>query len=117
MQGNGPLRLWTNYFTMAANANLQPFTFTTLDDYRTRHLRTIFVGLATAGISIALYASGQEFSVIDLSRFAAGDSPLHVEFDVQAKIQLSIALQDLAGAAHTNVPVIIGYTVDPNSGP
>lgn len=105
-------RLWTNYFTTAANANEQSFTFVTNDDYRTRHIKTIFVGLATSGVQLGLYVSGQEYSTIDLTRFAAGDAVLHVDIDVPAKLQLTVSLKNIAGAALTNVPVVIGYTVD-----
>lgn len=105
-------RLWTNYFTTAANANEQSFTFVTNDDYRTRHIKTIFVGLATSGVQLGLYVSGQEYSTIDLTRFAAGDAVLHVDIDIPARLQLTISLKNLAGTALTNVPVVIGYTVD-----
>lgn len=113
----GKKRLWTNYVTIAASTSNQIFTFTTLDDYRVRHVESVFVGLATSGIQLSLYTMGQEFSTIDLTRFAAGDAVLHVEFDIPAKLQLSIGLQDLSGAGATNVPVVLGYTVDPGSGP
>jgi hypothetical protein len=114
---NFPRRLWTNYFTTLANANPQQFTFVTNDDYRDRYIETIFVGLATAGMSIALFVTGQDYSVIDLSRFAAGDAVLHVDIKIPAKLQATVVLQDIAGAAHANVPVIIGYRVDPTTGP
>ena len=102
---------------MVATPNAQAFIFTTNDDYRDRYIKTLFVGLATPGISVALYITGQEYSVVDLTRFAAGDSILEMEFKAPAKLQLQVQLTDLAGAAHANVPVVIGYTVDPTSGP
>lgn len=113
----GKKRLWTNYFTTAANATEQQFTFSTLDDYRTRHIESVFVGLDTAGVQLSLYTQGQEYSTIDLSRFSAGDAVLHIEFDLLPKLQLTIGLKNLAGATLTNVPVTIGYTVDPGTGP
>lgn len=110
-------RIWTNYFTTLANSQQQLFTFTTNDDYRDRYVYSVFVGLATAGISIALFTMGQEYSLVDLTRFAAGDAVLAVEFKVPAKLQVTIGLQDVAGAAHTNVPVVLGYAIDPTQGP
>lgn len=110
-------RLWTNYLTTAANANEQLFTFTTNDDYRTRHLETLFVGIATSGVQVGIYVSGQEYSTVDATRFAAGDAILQLDVDIPAKLQLTISLKNLAGAALTNVPVTIGYTVDPGTGP
>lgn len=112
-----PKRLWTNYFTTLANASEQLFTFTTLDDYRTRYVESIFVGLATAAIQLGLYTTGQEYSVIDLSRFAAGDAVLHVQFTLQPKLQLTVGIKDLGGSAHTNVPVVLGYRVNTSEGP
>lgn len=117
MAMRGSKRLWTNYFTTAANATEQLFTFSTQDDYRVRHVESIFVGLATAATQLSLYTMGQEFSTIDLTRFAAGDAVLHVEFDIPAKLQLTIGLKSLGGSALTNVPVVLGYTVDAGTGP
>lgn len=112
-----PFRLWTNYITTAANANMQLFTFVTNDDYRDRFIETIFVGLATSGIAIALYTTGQEYSIVDFTRFGLGDPVLDVDMLVKAKLSLTVGIQDLAGAAHTNIPVVIGYRVNPNDGP
>lgn len=114
---NAPLRVWTNYFTTLANANQQTFTFSTPDDYRDRWIESIFLGIATAGVNVQLQITGQEYSMIDTTRFAAGDAVLKTEFKAPAKMQLQILLQDIAGAAHVNVPVVIGYRVDPNAGP
>lgn len=110
-------RLWTNYLTTAANANEQIFDFPTNDDYRARHVKSIFVGIAVAGVSVTLYTSGQEYTKVDTTRFAAGDAVLHVEFDAQPKLLIRVGLQDIAGGAHVNVPVVIGYEVDAGSGP
>lgn len=112
-----PKRLWTNYFTTAANATAQQFTFTTNDDYRDRYVDTLFLGIATSGVSIALFVTGQEYSIVDATRFAAGDAILRVQMKVPAKLQLTVQLQNIAGAALTNVPVVVGYYVDPNTGP
>lgn len=110
-------RLGLNYITTAANANEQFFPFPTNDDYRARHIKTVFVGLATSGVQIALYVTGQLFSAMDLTRFAAGDAILEVDIDVPAKQTITVSLKNIAGAALTNVPVVLGYEVDPNSGP
>lgn len=110
-------RLWTNYYTTAANANEQLFDFLTEDDYRTRHVKSVFVGISTSGVALTLYSQGQEYSKIDCTRFAAGDAVLHVEFDLPAKMTLKIGLQNKAGAALTNVPIILGYETDAGSGP
>jgi hypothetical protein len=109
--------LWTNYVTTAANATEQQFQFTSEDDFRDRYIETIFVGLATAGVQLGLYTSGQEYSTIDLTRFAAGDAVLYVDFVVKARLYLTVSIKDLAGAAHTNIPIVIGYRVDPAVGP
>ena len=114
---NSNKRLWVNYFTTLANANEQQFTFTTVDDYRDRYVDTLFVGISTAGVQISLYVQGQEYVTVDATRFAAGDAILKTEIKVPAKMNLTVGIKNLAGAALTNVPVVIGYYPDPNSGP
>lgn len=110
-------RLWTNYNTSQANATEQLFTFTTPDDYRTRHVKSIFCSVNSAGVQISIYAAGQEYSTVDASRFAAGDAILELEFDLPAKIQPTIGIKDLGSSAHTNFAITIGYEVDAGSGP
>lgn len=105
-------RYWTGYFTTAANGSMQTFTMTTEDDYRVRHLKAVYCGIQVSGVAIACYTSGQEYSLIDTTRFAAGNEPVRVEFDVQPRLQLSVGIQDLSGTARTNIPVVIEYEVD-----
>lgn len=105
-------RHWTNYITTANNTGLQQFAFPTEDDYRVRHVKSVYSGLQVTGFSIALYTSGQEFSVIDTTRFAAGNIPVELEFDAMERIQLYVGTQDLAGLVRTNVPIVIAYEVD-----
>lgn len=106
------LRLATNYFTTAANANTQLFTFVSNDDNKMRHLKSIFVGLTTSGIRVGLYLNGRVYTEVDLTRFAAGDPVVRLELDIPPQSTFQIGLTDLAGAAHTSVPVVIGYSVD-----
>lgn len=110
-------RQWTNYFTTAANGNEQLFNFVTEDDYRVRHVKHAFAGIATAGVAITFYTTGQEYSKVDCTRFAAGDDPLNLEFDAQPQQVIVVGITNLAGAALTNVPIIIGYEVDAGTGP
>lgn len=111
------LRYATAYITTAANASEQSFTVTTLDDYRVRHIKVVYMGISTSGVQLGLYTAGQWYSYIDGTRFANGNQPLPVEFDVQPKIQLTVSLKNLAGAALTSVPIVVGYEVDPGTGP
>lgn len=104
-------RHWTNYQTTAANASEQVADFTTPDDYRGYVLEDIFVGIATAGVEITLYASGQLFSSVDATRFAAGDQVLKIDEAIPAKVPLRVGIKDIGGSAHTNVPITIGISV------
>jgi hypothetical protein len=42
---------------------------------------------------------------------------LHVEFDMPAKLQLTIGIKNLAAGVLTNVPIVLGYETDPGTGP
>lgn len=114
---NWPRRAATNYVTTAANATEQPFTITTIDDYRDRLVRTVYVGIATAGVTVRLYVQGQKYAEYDCTRFASGNEPVVLEVGVPSKLNIVVSLQNLAGAALTNVPIIIGYAPDPSNGP
>lgn len=104
-------RHWTQYLTTAANTSEQVFDFTTPDDYRGYTLEDIFIGIDTAGVLITLYASGQLFSSVDSTRFAAGDQVLKIDEAIPAKVPLRIGIKDIGGSAQTNVPVTIGINV------
>lgn len=105
-------RYWTNYVTTAANGSNQTFTFPTEDDYRVRHLKKVYCGIQVAGVAVSFFTSGQEYSTVDSTRFAAGNEPVAVEFDIQPRIQLTVGIQDLSATARTNVPIVIEYEVD-----
>lgn len=111
-----PRRLWTNYFTTQANTNEQFFQFLTDEEFKTRYIETVFVGIATKGVQFGMKTGGTEFSTVDCTRFAAGDAVLHVDVDVRQGNPLYISLKNRAGAALTDVPVVIGYRVDPSQG-
>ena len=102
----------TNYFTTAANANAQSFNFVFNDGYRTLHIESVYIGNTTSGVSVQLQVNGKFKAKLDATRFANGNEPVHVEFDVPNNQTLVVVLQNLAGAALTNLPVVIGYTVD-----
>ena len=114
---NWPLRAATNYFTTAANATEQPFTFTTIDDYRDRAISRLYVGIATAGVTVRVYVQGQKYAEYDCTRFASGNYPVELDVGVPSKLNVVVSLQNLAGAALTNVPVIVIYAPDPSNGP
>lgn len=110
-------RAYTFYVTTAANANMQQFTVTSIDDYRVRHLNRIYCGLTVSGVSLAVYSTGQQYLLVDTTRFGNGNWPVEIDVDVPAKIQLVVGVQDLSGAARTNVPIVIEYDVDQGTGP
>lgn len=107
-------RHWTGYLTTLANTNEQIADFATNDDYRLRHVKSIFAGITTAGVQISLYTQGQEYATVDCTRFAAGDPIVPIEFDVQPKLLIRVGVKDLAGASHANIPVVVEYEVDTN---
>lgn len=110
-------RAFVDYFTTAANNTEQSFTFVnSADDFRTRHVNQVYVGLATAGITLKIYVESVLVVCLDLSRFANGNDPVYVDFDIPAMIQPVVSLQDAASGAHSNVPVILFYAVDAGSG-
>jgi hypothetical protein len=111
------LRMATNYITIAANANEQKFAFTTNDDNRTRHVKSVFVGITTKGVKVGLYLNGRNMTECDCTRFAAGDPVVRVEFDVPSNAQFQIAFTDDTSAGSILVPVVIGYDLDAGSGP
>lgn len=105
-------RIYTQYVTTAANANEQAFALTTEDNYQLQHIKGIYAGIATAGVTIRLYVTGDVKGIIDCTRFASGNQPVHLECDVPAGIAPTVSVQDLAGNAHTNLPIILEYEVD-----
>ncbi len=111
------LRMATNYVTVAANANEQKFAFTTNDDNRTRHVKSVFVGVTTTGLKLGLYLNGRNMTEVDCTRFAAGDPVVRVDFDVPANASFQVAFTEISAAGVANLPVVIGYDVDLGSGP
>lgn len=101
-----------NYFTTAANANQQLFTYQTNDDSLQRKVVELYVGLATSGVNVQLNKSGSDQVQVDCTRFANGNYPLAVDIDFPPSLQIQVLIQNLAGAALTNVPVVIGYEVN-----
>lgn len=111
-------RFYTFYVTTAANTAEQDFNVTNnIDNYRTQHVKRVYVGTQVAGFSVGFAAAGQKFGAADTTIFAAGNEPLSLEFDVPAKVGLTIYTVDVNGTAHTNVPVVLEYDVDAGSGP
>jgi hypothetical protein len=114
---NWPTRYASNAITIAANSSEQTSTYTTVDDYRARTLRTLYVGITTKGIVVRLYVQGRKIAEIDCTRFANGNVPLDLDFVVPAQIQLQVSFQDASGTGSTAVPVVVGYAPDPAMGP
>ena len=112
-----PERAATNYFTTAANTSEQQFQYVTVDDYRQRTVRAIYVGLFTSGVTARLYVLGRKLVEVDLTRFSNGNMPFEVDVVVPAQQFIYISLQNAAGAALTAVPVVIRYAPDPSAGP
>lgn len=104
-------RIANQYITTAANNNEQFFTFTTGDENRQRNLKLVFVGAATAGVQIALYNRNQKVSSTDLTRFAAGNGPIDIDVTYDQTVPIVVTVTNLAGAAITNLPVMLEYDV------
>lgn len=114
---NWPTRYATNAITLAATASEVTSTFTTVDDYRARVLRTLYVGITTKGIIARIYIQGRKIAEADCTRFANGNVPLDLDFLVPAQIQIQVSFQDSSGTGSTGIPVVIGYAPDPAMGP
>jgi hypothetical protein len=103
----------TIYTTTLANASTQDFLAATVnDEWRVRHIKTLYVGISVSGVRVGLYVKGQLYSEVDTSRFGPAAPYIDVEFDVPPQITMHVGVTDLAGAARTNIPIVWEYEVD-----
>lgn len=103
------LRYATFYLTTLANTSTQDFAVTTIDDYRVRHIKNLYVGISVSGVRVGIYVKGQLYAEVDTTRFTAAAPVIDCEVDVPAQIQIHIGVTDLAGSARTSIPVVVGY--------
>lgn len=103
------MRYATAYLTTLANTSTQDFAISTIDDYRLRHIKYLYVGISVSGVRVGIYVKGQLFAEIDTTRFTAAAPLVPVEVDVPPQIQMHIGVTDLAGSARTSIPVVIAY--------
>lgn len=113
---NWPQRSANGAFVVAASTGEQPFTLTTIDDYRDRRLTSVFVDSTQTRVIFRLYSQGQKFVETVLARFAAGNEPWYFDVAIPAQQVVTVTFQDPAGTGIANVNVVLGYKPDPAAG-
>ena len=105
-------RFYTQYATTPADNQEHVQTMNTDDNFRLQHLKKVWAGLATPGVYLTFRVANSVIGIVDLARFAAGNSDVLLEKDINPNIPLKIGITDTTSTGVNNLPLMMEYDID-----